>query len=73
MVPLVLEFTGYRPNIAEQAPAVLLGLRILMGPIPAVLLCLGILSAFRYPLTREQHAEIVRELEERRIQSGGSA
>ena len=65
-VPLVLEFTGYRPNVAEQAPGVLLGLRILMGPIPAVLLCLGILFAIRYPLSRERYAEIVRELEDRR-------
>jgi GPH family glycoside/pentoside/hexuronide:cation symporter len=66
LVPLVLEFTGYQANVAEQAPGVLLGLRILMGPIPAVLLCLGILSAIRYPLSRERYTQIVRELEDRR-------
>jgi GPH family glycoside/pentoside/hexuronide:cation symporter len=70
VVPLVLASTGYRPNVAEQTPAVLWGLRILMGPIPAILLCLGILFAIRYPLTRERHAEIVRTLEKRRAQSG---
>jgi GPH family glycoside/pentoside/hexuronide:cation symporter len=74
VVPLVLEFTGYIPNVAEQTPGVLLGLRILMGPIPAVLLCVGILIAIRYPLSRERHAEIVRELEVRRRQlDGGDA
>jgi GPH family glycoside/pentoside/hexuronide:cation symporter len=66
VVPLVLEFTGYRPNVAEQAPGVLWGLRILMGPIPAVLLCVGILFAVRYPLTRERYTQIVQELEGRR-------
>jgi GPH family glycoside/pentoside/hexuronide:cation symporter len=73
VVPLVLQFTGYKPNIAEQSPSTLLGLRILMGPVPAVLLCLGILCAIRYPLTRERYAQILRELEERRGQSGGEA
>jgi glycoside/pentoside/hexuronide:cation symporter, GPH family len=73
VVPFVLAFTGYRPNVTEQAPAVLWGLRILMGPIPAALLCAGILFAIRYPLTRERHAQIVRELEERRGQSGAGA
>jgi GPH family glycoside/pentoside/hexuronide:cation symporter len=66
IVPLVLQFTGYQPNVAQQSPSVLWGLRIVMGPIPAVLLCLGILLAIRYPLSRERHAEIVRELEDRR-------
>jgi GPH family glycoside/pentoside/hexuronide:cation symporter len=72
MVPLVLEFTGYQPNVADQTPSVLWGLRIIMGPIPAVLLCGGILFAIRYPLSREQHAEIVRELEARHeLRRGG--
>jgi GPH family glycoside/pentoside/hexuronide:cation symporter len=73
VVPLVLQFTGYKPNIAEQTPSALLGLRILMGPVPAVLLCLGILCAIRYPLTRERYAQILREMEERRGQRGGGA
>jgi GPH family glycoside/pentoside/hexuronide:cation symporter len=70
VVPLVLQFAGYQANIAEQTPSALLGLRILMGPVPAVLLCLGILCAIRYPLTRERYTQILRELEERRAQGG---
>jgi GPH family glycoside/pentoside/hexuronide:cation symporter len=66
MVPLVLQFTGYQPNVAEQPASVLWGLRILVGPVPAVLLCAGILTAIRYPLSRQQHAQIVQELESRR-------
>jgi GPH family glycoside/pentoside/hexuronide:cation symporter len=71
MVPLVLQFTGYQPNVAEQSPSVLWGLRILVGPVPAVLLCAGILVAIRYPLSRERHAQIVQELESRRGKLGG--
>jgi Na+/melibiose symporter-like transporter len=37
-----------------------------MGPIPAALLCVGILFALRYPLTREQYAQVTEELEARR-------
>jgi GPH family glycoside/pentoside/hexuronide:cation symporter len=70
VIPLVLEFTGYQPNVTQQSPGVLWGLRILVGPVPAVLLCAGILLAIRYPLTRERYAQILRELEARR-QDGG--
>jgi len=70
VVPLVLEFTGYEPNVAQQPSGVLWGLRILVGPIPAILLCAGILLAIRYPLTRERYAQILRELEARQQNRG---
>lgn len=65
---LVLEYTGYTPNLLQQPPSALMGIRIVVGPIPAVLLCGGILFALLYPLTRERYAEISRELERRRTQ-----
>jgi GPH family glycoside/pentoside/hexuronide:cation symporter len=62
----LLHFTGY-DGLAEQQPAsALMGLRLVIGPIPALLLCLGIALAFFYPLTRQKHAEVVHELERRR-------
>ncbi len=62
----LLQLTGY-DGLAEQQPAsAILGLRLVIGPIPAVLLCLGIVFAFFYPLTRRKHAEVVDELERRR-------
>jgi GPH family glycoside/pentoside/hexuronide:cation symporter len=64
---VLLDVTGYVPNAARQPPNALLGIRILAGPIPAVLLCTGILFAILYPLSREQHAQICRELEGRRV------
>ncbi len=62
----LLHFTGY-DGLAEQQPAsAVMGLRVVIGPVPAVLLCLGIAFAYFYPLTRAKYAEIVRELERRR-------
>lgn len=63
---LVLKFTGYDAANAVQPDAALLGIRIVAGPIPAVLLCAGILFALVYPLGREGYAQIAAELEARR-------
>jgi GPH family glycoside/pentoside/hexuronide:cation symporter len=65
-VGLILQFTGYVPNAAQQPPSALLGIRVVIGPIPAALLCMGILFAILYPLGREEYAHIARELERRR-------
>jgi len=63
---LLLEVTGYVPNSARQPANALLGIRIVVGPIPAVLLCAGILFAILYPLSRERYVQVVQELESRR-------
>ncbi len=71
---LVLDRTGYVPNSTTQPASAVTGIRIVTGPIPAVLITCGILFAFLYPLGREGYAQITRELEERRaaISKGGS-
>ncbi len=62
----LLHLTGY-DGLAEQQPvSAILGLRLVIGPIPALLLCLGIAFAFFYPLTRRKHAAVVSELARRR-------
>jgi GPH family glycoside/pentoside/hexuronide:cation symporter len=63
---LVLDASGYQANVATQSDSALLGIRIVIGPIPAVLLVVGILFALLYPLSRERHAQIVKELKARR-------
>jgi GPH family glycoside/pentoside/hexuronide:cation symporter len=68
LVGLLLEAFAYQPNIAIQQPQAELAIRLITGPIPAILLCLGILCAVFYPLSREQYHRIVRELEARRAQ-----
>lgn len=62
LVLLLLDATGYAPNVGQQSSGALLGIRIAIGPIPAVLLGVGIIFAFKYPLDREQFAEIVSKL-----------
>ena len=63
---MVLELTGYVPNMAQQSKETLTGIRLVIGPIPAALLVGGILFAIFYPLTREKHHELVTELEKQR-------
>jgi len=73
LVLLMLDATGYVPTAAEQPASALLGIRLAIGPIPAVLLCCGILFALLYPLSRDTHRQIVADLEERRGQQAGRA
>jgi GPH family glycoside/pentoside/hexuronide:cation symporter len=65
LVLLLLEVTGYVPNAGIQPASTMLGIRIVIGPIPAVLLCSGIIFAIRYPLSRERHTEIREAIKKR--------
>jgi GPH family glycoside/pentoside/hexuronide:cation symporter len=71
---LLLEFTGFIPNSAQQPASAILGIRLLTGPIPAVMMFIGIVFALLYPLGRESYTQIAKELEERRaaISKGGT-
>ncbi len=66
LVLVVLQVTGYVPGSAEQPASALLGIRLVIGPVPALLLVGGIVFALLYPLSRESHRRIVAELEARR-------
>jgi glycoside/pentoside/hexuronide:cation symporter, GPH family len=66
MVSQVLGATGYIQNSTQQPASAVLGIRIVIGPIPAFMLCIGILFAILYPLGRERYTQIALELEERR-------
>jgi GPH family glycoside/pentoside/hexuronide:cation symporter len=62
---LLLEFSGYIPNAIEQPKSALLGLKIVIGPVSAILLAAGIIFAIFYPLSREKYAHVVTELKKR--------
>jgi GPH family glycoside/pentoside/hexuronide:cation symporter len=64
---LILDASGYVPNATQQPASALLGIRLVIGPLPALLLTIGIVFAIAYPLNRQTHARIVQELEERRL------
>ncbi len=64
---LVLQFSNFQEGQgAVQPPSALLGIRLVIGPIPALLLIFGIVMAIFYPLGRKQHNKIVEELRLRR-------
>ena len=63
---LVLDVTNYLPNSAVQPASAVTGIRLIAGPIPAFLLCLGISFAVLYPLGRERYNQIKEELSARR-------
>ncbi len=63
---LLLEFTGYVSNAEVQPKSALIGMKIIIGPIPALLLISGIVFAIFYPLSREKYAHVVTELQRRR-------
>jgi glycoside/pentoside/hexuronide:cation symporter, GPH family len=67
---VALAATGYiNPTQGEAMPvqpeAAVNAIRIFMGPIPAVLLILAIIFAWRYNITRESHHEMVEKLKSR--------
>jgi len=72
LVLLLLDAFEYEANVAIQQPRAELAIRLITGPIPAVLLCLGILCAVFYPLSRERYDQIVKELEARRSLKSGA-
>jgi len=64
---LILQFTGFKEGQGVvQSASGLLGIRLVMGPLPAILLLSGIIMAIFYPLTRQQHHDIVEALRQRR-------
>jgi GPH family glycoside/pentoside/hexuronide:cation symporter len=63
---MILELTGYQAGSIVQPDSAIMGIRLVIGPIPAVLLTGGIIFAIFYPLSREQHHKIVEELRQRR-------
>ena len=69
MVGWNLALFGYVEN-AKQTTTALLGIRISYAMIPAVLLLICIPLLLRYPITRQSHAEIVKQLEEKRKETG---
>jgi GPH family glycoside/pentoside/hexuronide:cation symporter len=66
LTAVMLDVTNYVPGAAQQPSSAILGIRLLMGPLPALLLTIGIIFAVRYPLDRRQFSAIVSELEQRR-------
>jgi len=71
LVLLVLQTTGYVANSPTQPESAIAGIRFVSGPVPAITICMGILFTLLYPLGRETHHDITRQLELRRKAARG--
>ncbi|MGF1540893.1 MAG: MFS transporter [Pleurocapsa sp.] len=72
LVGIALEASGFieRPpggEIPIQPDSALLAIRIAVAPLPTVVLIIGLVIAYFYPITEEIHAEIRLKLEERKL------
>ena len=66
LVGVLLGVTHYQANSSVQPASAVLGIRMIVGPIPAVFLTIGIIFALKYPLDRTQFTALVDELQIRR-------
>lgn len=71
LVGQALQWSGFAKTVAgqplpTQPPAALFAIRLMIGPIPTLVLLVGLGLAYFYPLTREVHAEILMQLQERK-------
>lgn len=77
MVSLVLGLSGYiTPPAGVTTPIVqpnsaLLAIRLMIGPIPAIILAAGIFLVYKFPISKADHEAMVRQLEERKAMASG--
>ena len=72
LVGQALEWAGYIPSTAgqaipEQPASALWAIRVAIGPLPTLVLAIGLVLAFFYPITRDAHAQILLKLREKRL------
>lgn len=65
VIGIILEATNYIPNV-EQTAETLNAIHFSMSMLPAIASVFAIIPLFAYDLTAEKHAQIVKELEERK-------
>ncbi len=71
LVGRILDWAGLIPAVASEAPptqpnSVLWAIRLIIGPIPTLILIIGLVLAYFYPITRSKHEEILLKLKEKR-------
>lgn len=74
LVGLALEWSGFierQPGeaIPIQPDSALLAIRIAIAPLPTLILIIGLVLAYFYPITKEVHADICLKLQEKKKQS----
>lgn len=64
----LLDLMGYVPDVT-QTNTVLWTIRILLGPIPGILLLIGIVCIYNYPIDRKMYEDILNKID---IKKGGA-
>jgi len=62
----ILDASGFVANAPTQTPSATRAIIGLTGPGPGIFMFLGVLFAIFYPLTRDEHTKIRKELEQKR-------
>jgi glycoside/pentoside/hexuronide:cation symporter, GPH family len=70
LVGIALEAAGLKPQVAGEAIPVqpesaLVAIRLVIAPLPAFFLIIGLILAYFYPITRDAHREILAKLADR--------
>lgn len=68
LVGMALQTSGFNEtlNAAQQPESARLAIRLMVGPVPTVVLICGMVLTYFYPITREKHEQILAQLAERR-------
>ncbi|KAL1021217.1 hypothetical protein UPYG_G00010280 [Umbra pygmaea] len=67
---LALHFAGYQPGACSHNPAVITVLRVLFAPVPIVLLIIGLVLFYFYPINKERLLQIQKELHKAEKEEG---
>ena len=73
LVGQALEFSGFIERIPGepipvQPESALFAIRVAIAPLPTIFLIIGLILTYFYPITKEVHADIRRQLKERKEQ-----
>ena len=63
----LLDITGFAANASHQPIQALWAIRLLIGPLPALLLVGSLWFAYQYPIDRRRHQQILSALQDRRL------
>jgi len=74
LVGIALDASGFVRTPTGEAPPIqpdsaLLAIRLVVAPLPAVILVIGIILAYFYPITRQYHTQIRLKLADRKNQA----
>jgi len=71
LIGIALEWSGFIKQLPGEAipiqpESALLAIRIAIAPLPTLFLIIGLILTYFYPITREVHADIIRQLKARK-------